>query len=236
MSGESPRVPEGFTQKEAQIPRKLEAQPKAIAAASSCDAWEKSAAEAHTRRAVSATSRSSFYRGKANVIWGSGSGPRKLGLSRDLGTETATETRGAIVTWPTGRCREQLSRHLVRNVKRPSRRNPALVGCFGEIVPDRRRWDLRSEISRRVGDRKLSADPFRQQIRNLDMARYRFRESRLRILPKRMLLAFSTYDATIRRRCRSKLSRFIRPQRALAARREEVIATTLASGVRESGR
>lgn len=48
MSGESRGVPEGFTREEAQILRRLEAQPKAIAAGASCDAWEKSAAEARS--------------------------------------------------------------------------------------------------------------------------------------------------------------------------------------------
>jgi pimeloyl-ACP methyl ester carboxylesterase len=46
LSGEDHRIPEGFSEEEAQILHRLEAQPKAVAAAASCDIWERSAAEA----------------------------------------------------------------------------------------------------------------------------------------------------------------------------------------------
>jgi pimeloyl-ACP methyl ester carboxylesterase len=46
VSGENSRISEGFSKEEAQILHRLEAQPKAVATAASCNVWEKSAAEA----------------------------------------------------------------------------------------------------------------------------------------------------------------------------------------------
>lgn len=48
ISSESARTPAGFTKEEARTLHALEAQPKAVVAAASCNAWEKSATEARS--------------------------------------------------------------------------------------------------------------------------------------------------------------------------------------------
>jgi hypothetical protein len=46
-------------------------------------------------------------------------------------------------------------------------------------------------LSRRLRDRKPAANPLREKVAYFSMARNAFRAARLRILPRRMLFAFS---------------------------------------------
>jgi len=67
-SGPDPPVPSGFSPTEADLLHRLESQPKAIVAASACDAWEKSAAEARAAGSLGDVPLVVLTAGKAVII------------------------------------------------------------------------------------------------------------------------------------------------------------------------